>query len=70
MKLGHDRERIKGHDGAYPSSAEIVRDVSATLDPPTDGFAVATMTRAEEEQDTTEHLPPGQKSEMSRLRST
>ena len=33
-------------------------------------FAVATMTRAEEEQDTTEHLPPGQKSEMSRLRST
>ena len=41
-------------------SAEIVRDVSATLD----------MTRAEEEQDTTEHLPPGQKSEMSRLRST
>jgi len=40
--------------------AEIVRDVSATLD----------MTRAEEEQDTTEHVPPGQKSEMSRLGST
>ena len=69
MKLGHDRERIKGHDGACPSSY-IVRDVSATLDPPTDGFAVATMTRAEEEQDTTEHVPPGQKSEMSRPRST
>ena len=32
-------------------SAEIVRDVSATLD----------MTRAEEEQDTTEHVPPAQK---------
>ena len=28
----HDRERTKGHDGACPSSAEIVRDVSAALD--------------------------------------
>ena len=30
LKLGHDRERIKGHDGACPSSY-IARDVSATL---------------------------------------